>query len=92
LIGGTDALSKQFQQVLVVSRMVGYAPAARCAPVALIDRGASARKYKSIASSKESVGDIRFRQFAKCMIQGDFGDVEDAESVGFSHGQFGLVV
>src|SRR5271169_4016998 len=44
------------------------------------------------ASSKESVGDIRFRQFAKCMIQGDFCHMEGAEAVGFSHGQFGLVV
>ena len=26
------------------------------------------------------------------MIQGDFGDVEGAESIGFSHGEFGFVV
>ena len=45
-----------------------------------------------LASSKESVGDIRFGQFAKCMIQGDFGDVEGAEPIGFSHGEFGFVV
>ena len=47
---------------------------------------------KKRASSKESVGDIRFGQFAKCMIQGDFGDVEGAEPIGFSHGEFGFVV
>jgi hypothetical protein len=46
---------------------------------------------KKFASSEESVGDIRFRQFAKCMIQRDFRDVEGSEAVGFSHGQFGLV-
>ena len=44
------------------------------------------------ASSEESVGDVRFRQFAKCMIQCDFRDVEGSEAVGFSHGQFGPVV
>jgi hypothetical protein len=38
------------------------------------------------------VGDVRFRQFAKRMIQRDFRDVEAAEGVGFSHGQFGVVV
>src|SRR6202030_3053255 len=47
---------------------------------------------KSYASSEESVGDVRFRQFAKCMIQRNFRDVEGSEAVGFSHGQFGLVV
>jgi TolB-like protein len=45
-----------------------------------------------IASSEESVGDIGFRQFAKCMIQRGFRDVEGSEAVGFSHGQFGLVI
>jgi hypothetical protein len=44
------------------------------------------------ASSEESVGDVRLRQLAKCMIQRGFRDVEGSESVGFSHGQFGLVV
>ena len=47
--------------------------------------------YK-FASSEKSVGDIRLRQLAKCVIQRDFRDVEGAEAVGFSHGQFGLVV
>ena len=47
---------------------------------------------KEIASSKEPVGDIRFRQFAKCVIQRGFRHMEGAETVGFSHGQFGLVV
>ena len=47
---------------------------------------------EKIASSEESVGDVGFRQLTKCMIQGDFGDVEGTEPVGFSHGQFGLVV
>jgi hypothetical protein len=42
------------------------------------------------ASSEESVGDVRLRQFAKCMVQRGFRDVEGAEAVGFSHGQFGL--
>ena len=36
------------------------------------------RSMKS-ASSEESVGDVRLRQFAECMIQGDFRDVESAE-------------
>ena len=44
------------------------------------------------ASSEKSVGDVRLRQFAKRMIQRDFRDVEGAKAVGFSHGQFGLVV
>ena len=47
---------------------------------------------KKNASSEESVGDVRFRQSAKCMIQCDFRDVEGSEAVGFSHGQFSLVV
>jgi hypothetical protein len=38
------------------------------------------------------MGDIRLRQFAKCMMQGDFGDLEGAESIGFSRGQLGFVV
>ena len=38
------------------------------------------------------MGDVRFRQLSKCVIQRDFRDVEGAEAVGFSHGQFGLVV
>ncbi|HEY2597283.1 MAG TPA: cytosine permease, partial [Candidatus Dormibacteraeota bacterium] len=46
----------------------------------------------NFASSEESVGGVRFRQFAKCMIQRDFRDVEGSEAVGFSHGQSGLVV
>ena len=44
------------------------------------------------ASSEESVGDVGLRQSAKRMIQRDFGDVEGAKAVGFSHGQFGFVV
>ena len=44
------------------------------------------------ASSKESMGGVWLRQFAKCMIQRHFQDVEGAEAVGFSHAQFGLVV
>ena len=44
------------------------------------------------ASSEESVGDVRLRQFAQCVIQRYFRDMEGAETVGFSHGQFGLVV
>jgi len=44
------------------------------------------------ASSEKSVGDVRFRQLSKCVIQRDSRDVEGAEAVGFSHGQFGLVV
>ena len=38
------------------------------------------------------MGNVRLRQFAKCMVQRGFRDVEGAEAVGFSHGQFGLVV
>jgi hypothetical protein len=38
------------------------------------------------------MGDVWLRQFAKCMIERDFHDVEGPEAVGFSHGQFGLVV
>jgi len=44
------------------------------------------------ASSEESVGDVGLGQSAKSVIQRDFRDVESAEAVGFSHGQFGLVV
>jgi hypothetical protein len=44
------------------------------------------------ASSEESVGNVGLGQSAKCVIQRDFRDVESAEAVGFSHGQFGLVV
>jgi hypothetical protein len=52
----------------------------------------AAHRHGKSSWSKESVGDIGFRQFAKCMIQGDFCDMEGAEVVGFSHRQFGLVV
>src|SRR6202035_4794322 len=47
---------------------------------------------QSFASLEESVGDVRLRQFAKCMLQLCFRDVECAEAVGFSHGQFDFVV
>src|SRR5208283_5420238 len=47
---------------------------------------------KRIAWSEEFVGDVGFRQLTKCGVQGDFRDVEGAETVRFSHGQFGLVV
>ena len=47
---------------------------------------------QKMASSKESMGDVGLRQFAKRMIQRGFRDVEGTEAVGFSHGQFGLVV
>src|SRR5271166_5799034 len=50
------------------------------------------RASLNFASSEESVGDVRLRQSAKCVIQRDFRDVEGAEAVGFSHRQFGLVV
>jgi hypothetical protein len=60
-------------------------------PVTVYNRGCFPGS-SFFASSKESVGDIGFRQFPKCMVQGDFRDMEGAEPIGFSHGQFGLVV
>src|SRR5665213_834136 len=50
---------------------------------------ALARQY---GSSVESVGEFGLWKFAKRMIQRRFRGVEGAESVGFSHGQFGFVV
>ena len=44
------------------------------------------------ASSVESVGKLRLRQLAKCMIQCDFRNPKGAESVGFSQGEFGFIV
>src|SRR5271165_4353175 len=55
-------------------------------------QGTNLRLPENIASSEESVGDVRLRQSAKCVIQRDFRDVEGAEAVGLSHRQFGLVV
>ena len=31
-------------------------------------------EYEKLASSEESVGDVRLRQFAKCMVQRGFRD------------------
>ena len=45
-----------------------------------------------VASSVESVGQLRLGKFAKYMISGDFGNVEGAKSVRFSHGHFDSVV
>src|SRR3974390_2787605 len=47
---------------------------------------------ENLAWSEESMGDIGLRQLCKCMIQRNFHDTEGAEAVGFSHGQFGLVI
>ena len=43
-------------------------------------------------SSAESVGGCRLGQIPKCMISGDFCDVEGPKSAGFCHGQIRLVV
>jgi hypothetical protein len=43
-------------------------------------------------SSAESVGGFWLRQIAKSVIWSEFCDVKGAESVGFSHGEFGFVV
>jgi hypothetical protein len=43
-------------------------------------------------SSEESMGEWRFGQFSKWMIQGHFGDSEGPEAVGFSHSDFDLVI
>jgi hypothetical protein len=43
-------------------------------------------------SSEEIVGGFRFRQLAKRVIEGEFEASEGAKAVGFSHGDFGLVV
>src|ERR1039458_5428466 len=40
----------------------------------------------------ESVGGCRLGRIPKCMILGDFFDVEGPKPVAFSHGQFRLVV
>src|SRR6202049_5260582 len=45
-----------------------------------------------IGSSVESVGGVRFWQLSEGVVEGDFGDAEGAESVGFSHSEFGFVV
>src|SRR5487761_2231233 len=45
-----------------------------------------------MGSSAESVGGCRLEQILKCMISGAFSDVEGLKPVGFSHGQFRLVV
>ena len=46
----------------------------------LASRGRTRSPSQKYASSEESVGDVRLRQFTKCMIQGDFCDVEGAET------------
>src|SRR5215471_10043252 len=55
----------------------------------LVFSGSQEKKY---GSSVESVGRVGLRQFAEGVVEGDFGDAEGAESVGFSHGELGLVV
>src|SRR5271154_2053625 len=37
-------------------------------------RGDMVSSHKNLASSKEFVGDVRLRQFAKCMVQRGFRD------------------
>src|ERR1700759_852888 len=41
---------------------------------------------------QKNPSNVGLRQLAECMVQRGFRDVECAEAVGFSHGQFGLVV
>jgi hypothetical protein len=74
--------------MLTLHFLPGYAPELN--PDELVwshmKRTAAARREaagKKIASSEESVGDVRLRQFAKCMVQRGFRDVEGAEAVGF---------
>ena len=43
-------------------------------------------------SSVESMGEFRFRELAKCVIEREFGDAKSSEAIGFSHGDFGFVV
>src|SRR6516225_6119686 len=43
-------------------------------------------------SSVEFMGEFRFRELAKCVIEREFGDAKSSEAIGFSHGDFGFVV
>ena len=45
-----------------------------------------------MASSAESVGGFWLGQVAKLMIEREFDGLELAKAIGFSHGQFGLVI
>ena len=45
-----------------------------------------------IDSSVEFMGEFRFRELAKCVIEREFGDAKSSEAIGFSHGDFGFVV
>ena len=38
------------------------------------------------------MGEFRFRELAKCVIEREFGDAKSSEAIGFSHGDFGFVV
>ena len=47
--------------------------------------------YK-VDSSVESVGEFWLGKLSKNMVQGEFSHSESSKAVGFSHGNFGLVV
>jgi len=49
-------------------------------------------KLRIIGSSEEIVGGFGLRELAKRVIEGEFEAAEGAESVGFPHSDFGLVV
>ena len=46
----------------------------------------------SFGSSEKSVGELRLGKFAKCVIKRKFQDPKGAETVRFSHRDFGFVV
>src|SRR5579872_18393 len=52
----------------------------------------SGRSASSEDSSEEIVGECRFGQFTKNVIEREFGDAEGAKTVRFSHSDFDFVV